>query len=137
MILMFQLEVVERVTARPGNKERGFLTVFVEAFLESDKLFEVPPSAFRPEPKVRSAVVRLVPKEESVIGDEKLFRELISAGFAQKRKTILNNLKNAPPELRARYDDAEELLRKAGIESLRRAETLTLNEWIQIVHALT
>jgi 16S rRNA (adenine1518-N6/adenine1519-N6)-dimethyltransferase len=136
MILMFQLEVVERVTARPGNKERGFLTVFVEAFLESDKLFEVPPSAFRPEPKVRSAVVRLVPKEETAIGDEKLFRELISAGFAQKRKTILNNLKNAPPELRARFD-AEELLRKAGIESLRRAETLTLNEWIQIVHALT
>jgi 16S rRNA (adenine1518-N6/adenine1519-N6)-dimethyltransferase len=55
--LMFQLEVVERITASPGSSERGFLTVMVEAYMESTKLFDIPPSAFRPRPKVNSAVV--------------------------------------------------------------------------------
>ncbi|MDQ6788067.1 MAG: 16S rRNA (adenine(1518)-N(6)/adenine(1519)-N(6))-dimethyltransferase RsmA, partial [Acidobacteriota bacterium] len=60
MILMFQREVVERITAQAGNSERGFLTVLVEAYLTTEKLFDVPPAAFRPAPKVQSAVVRLI-----------------------------------------------------------------------------
>jgi 16S rRNA (adenine1518-N6/adenine1519-N6)-dimethyltransferase len=137
MILMFQLEVVERITAEVGNRERGFLTVYTEAFLEAEKLFEVPPTAFRPAPKVWSAVVRLEPKAETDLRDEKLFREIISAGFAQKRKTILNNLKNAPPDLKAKIGDAETLLRQSGIEPKRRAESLDFEEWKQILEAVT
>jgi 16S rRNA (adenine1518-N6/adenine1519-N6)-dimethyltransferase len=137
MILMFQREVVERITAQVGNKERGFLTVLVEAFLKAEKLFDVSPKAFRPAPKVWSAIVRLIPKTETAFDDEKLFRALISAGFAQKRKTILNNLKNAPPNLRVKISDAENLLEKAGIASNRRAETLSLEEWKQIFNVLT
>jgi 16S rRNA (adenine1518-N6/adenine1519-N6)-dimethyltransferase len=136
MILMFQLEVVDRITAGVGNRERGFLTVLVEAFLETEKLFEVPPNAFRPPPKVRSAVVRLKPKPESDIRDEKLFRELISAAFMQKRKTILNNLKSAPPSLRARIGEPEDLLERAEVPPGRRAESLTLAEWKQICSVL-
>ena len=132
MILMFQREVVERITAQINNKERGFLTVLTEAFLDAEKLFDVPPNAFRPAPKVWSAVVRLKPKAENDLPDVKLFRDLISAGFVQKRKTILNNLKNAPPGLREKIDDAQKLLEKSQIEPNRRAESLSLEEWKQI-----
>ena len=59
---MLQREVVERITAEPGNSERGFLTVLVEAYMRADKLFDVPPDAFRPAPKVWSSVVRLIPE---------------------------------------------------------------------------
>lgn len=123
MILMFQREVVERITARAGNSERGFLTVLTEAYLETEKLFDVPPNAFLPAPKVWSAVVRLTPHQNQ-IGNEKLFLELVSLGFRQKRKTILNNLKNFSPAL-----DMKTMLDESGISAQRRAETLTLAEW--------
>lgn len=129
MILMFQREVVERITAEPGTKERGFLSVLVEAYLETEKLFDIPPNAFRPVPKVWSAVVRLRPKESST-ENEDLFRKIISAGFAQRRKTILNNFKNAPEYLK--MDDPEKLLKDCEIDAKRRAETLTLEEWKRI-----
>jgi 16S rRNA (adenine1518-N6/adenine1519-N6)-dimethyltransferase len=136
MILMFQREVVERITAAPADSERGFLTVLVETYFETRKLFDVPPNSFRPAPKVWSAVVRLTPKENSGIEDDRLFRELLSAGFRQKRKTIFNNLKNAGGELQKRFETESGLsaiLEKAGIESRRRAETLTLEEWKNLV----
>lgn len=129
MVLMFQREVVERITAAVGNKERGFLTVLVEAYLQAEKLFDVPPQAFRPAPKVWSAVARLKPRETVEIENEKLFREIVSAGFAQRRKTILNNLKNAPADLKEKIPNAEKLLENCEIAPNRRAETLNLNEW--------
>ena len=131
MILMFQREVVRRITARAGNTERGFLTVLVEAYLRAEKLFDVPPQAFRPAPKVWSSVARLITKtsDEIEILDDKSFKEFISIGFAQKRKTILNNLKNLPPQLLIECGGAENLLAECGIDSKRRAETLTLAEW--------
>jgi 16S rRNA (adenine1518-N6/adenine1519-N6)-dimethyltransferase len=131
MVLMFQREVVERISAEPGDSGRGFLTVLVEAYLESEKLFDVPPAAFRPAPKVWSAVIRLKPKKVADIENEDLFRKLLSAGFAQKRKTILNNLKNAAERLK--IGDAEKLLSDSEIDAKRRAETLTLEEWKRIV----
>jgi 16S rRNA (adenine1518-N6/adenine1519-N6)-dimethyltransferase len=121
LILMFQREVVERITARVGNSERGFLTVMTEAYLTTEKLFNVPPTAFLPAPKVWSSVVRLLPKDEK-IGDINLFREIVSAGFVQKRKTIFNNLKNI-------FGDLEKVLQQCRIDSKRRAETLTIEEW--------
>lgn len=125
-VLMFQREVVERITAEIGNSERGFLTVLVENYLETEKLFDVPPTAFRPIPKVWSAVVSLKPLENSEIKDEKLFREIVSSAFLQKRKTILNNLKNF--QANAKFD-LQNILENAEIEPQRRAETLTIDEW--------
>lgn len=138
MILMFQREVVERIIAKAGNKERGFLSVVTEAYLQTEKLFDVPPKAFRPSPKVWSAVTRLITKDcDAIISANKdLFREIVSAGFAQKRKTILNNLKNAPPNLQGKIGNAEILLNKAQIDTSRRAETLTLDEWNQVLRVL-
>lgn len=139
LVLMLQKEVVERITAEPGNSERGFLTVLVEAYMQADKLFDVPPDAFRPTPKVWSSVARLVPKSEAEIGiaDEKLFRELVSAGFAYKRKTILNNFKNAPPKFKEKIGDAQKFLEKCGINPQRRAETITVEEWKRICSDLS
>ena len=122
LILMFQREVVERITARIGNSERGFLTVLTEAYLETEKLFDVPPNAFLPAPKVWSAVVRLKPKIGIEIENEKIFRQIVSAGFRQKRKTITNNLKSE-------FENIEKVLDECGIDKQRRAETLTLEEW--------
>lgn len=126
LVLMFQREVVERIMAAVGNSERGFLTVLVENYLESERLFEVPPTAFRPIPKVWSAVALLKPKEKAGIEDEKLFREIISSAFSQKRKTILNNLKNIR---QISNFDWQNVLKNAEIEPLRRAESLTTEEW--------
>ena len=127
MVLMFQREVAERITAKPGTSERGFLTVIVEANFEVERLFDVPPTAFRPIPKVWSSVVRLKPKFVE-IADENLFVGLISVGFAQRRKTILNNLKNQFPE-------AQRMLERSKIDPMRRAETLTLDEWLELASA--
>jgi len=136
MILMFQREVVERITAAPCDSERGFLTVLIQAFMVAEKLFDVPPEAFRPRPKVWSSVVRLTIKNQNEVRDENLFRRLLSAGFAQKRKTILNNLKLAAPDLRRKLSETgtiENLLERAKIEPNRRAESLTLVEWLKLM----
>jgi 16S rRNA (adenine1518-N6/adenine1519-N6)-dimethyltransferase len=128
-VLMLQREVVERITAKAGSSERGFLTVLVEAFNEAEKLFEVPPNAFRPAPKVWSAVVRLRVKEKQMVENERLFKEVLSLAFAQKRKTILNNLK-------VKFSNANDILESCQIEPNRRAETLKLDEWIRLISQL-
>jgi 16S rRNA (adenine1518-N6/adenine1519-N6)-dimethyltransferase len=141
MILMLQREVVERITAPPASSERGYLSVLVEAYCEAEKLFDVPPTAFRPVPKVWSTVVRLRvrPQTGIVVSDENLLWRIVSAGFAQRRKTIFNNLRNAPALLRARIEKAggaDHALESANLEARRRAETLTLEEWARLARVL-
>lgn len=140
MVLMLQREVVERISAGPGSKERGYLSVFVEAYCETEKLFDVAPGSFRPTPKVWSSVIRLRNKPQPDLPrDEKLLWRLVSAGFSQKRKTILNNLRAAPPELSGiikRHGGASILLCRADIDVQRRAETLTLEEWASLAKTM-
>jgi 16S rRNA (adenine1518-N6/adenine1519-N6)-dimethyltransferase len=136
LVLMLQREVVDRITAAPGSKERGYLSVLVEAYCEAKKLFDVAPGSFRPVPKVWSSVVQLKFRpEEGQTGNADLLWALVSAGFAQKRKTILNNLRSAPPdlfELLKRHGGASIVLCRAEIDLQRRAETLTLAEWLRL-----
>lgn len=136
MILMFQREVVERITAQVGNSERGFLSVLAQNYLETEWLFDVPPKAFRPSPKVTSAVACLTPKPRVETENDELFRALVSLAFTQKRKTILNNLKNAPLEFGEKFSDISQLLTNCGIEPNRRAETLTIEEWNCLVNSI-
>jgi 16S rRNA (adenine1518-N6/adenine1519-N6)-dimethyltransferase len=141
MILMLQREVVERATAAPGTGERGYLSVLTEAYCEARPLFDVRPEAFRPVPKVWSTVVHLRVRESALVevSDESLFWRVVGAGFAQRRKTILNNLRYAPPALLPRVaaaGGAGALLERAGVEPQRRAETLTLAEWVALTRAL-
>ena len=142
MVLMLQREVVERVLAPPGTTDRGYISVFVEAYCEAEKLFDVAPGAFRPPPKVWSSVMRLRfrPRINAESTDEALLWEVVSAGFAQKRKTILNNLRNASGRLQEalkRNGGASIVLCQANVELQRRAETLTLEEWKKIVQAIS
>ena len=141
MVLMLQREVVERVLAPPGTTDRGFISVLVEAYCETEKLFDVAPGAFRPPPKVWSSVMRLNfrPRVLVDVKDEDLLRATVSAGFAQKRKTILNNLRHATGRLQdvlKRNGGASIVLCKAEVDLQRRAETLSVEEWGRIVRAM-
>jgi len=141
LVLMLQREVVERVLALPGTTDRGFISVLVEAYCETEKLFDVAPGAFRPPPKVWSSVMRLNfrPRINTEVEDEALLWEVVSAGFAQKRKTIFNNLRHASgrlQEILKRNGGASIVLCKANVELQRRAETLTIEEWGKIVQAI-
>ena len=141
MTLMLQREVVDRITAAPESSERGFLSVLVEAHCEAEKLFDVPPQAFRPVPKVWSTVVHLRVRSRIAadVKDEALMWKVVSAGFAQRRKTILNNLREAPEEIQEllkKHGGASIVLCDAGITPLRRAETLDLDEWALLVNAI-
>jgi 16S rRNA (adenine1518-N6/adenine1519-N6)-dimethyltransferase len=141
LVVMLQREVVERVLAPAGTTDRGFISVLVEAYCETEKLFDVAPGAFRPPPKVWSSVMRLKfrPQIAVEVKDEELLWATVSAGFAQKRKTILNNLRNTSGRLQEvlkRNGGASIVLCKAEVELQRRAETLTIDEWGRIVRAM-
>ena len=141
MFLMLQREVADRITATTDSPERGYFSVFVEAYCEAEKFFEVPARAFRPVPKVVSTVVRLRLRERipADVQDESLLWQVVSAGFAHPRKTILNNLREAPApiqELLAKRGGASIVLCDAGIPPLRRAETLAIEEWAMLVKAI-
>lgn len=141
MVLMLQKEVVDRITADPGSGNRGYLSVFVQAYFETEKLFDVAPGSFRPAPKVWSSVVRLTLRDQLTanVKDERLLWQIVSAGFAQRRKTMLNNLRSAPSPLQEtvkNHGGASIVLCQAEVDLQRRAETLTLDEWSRIAAAL-
>ncbi len=141
MVVMLQREVVERITAPPGTSDRGYLSVFVQAYCETEKLFDVAPSSFRPAPKVWSSVIRLTLRAQlaAAVKSEQLLWQVVGAGFAQRRKTMLNNLRNAPSPLQEivkAHGGASIVLCQAEVDLQRRAETLTLDEWARITRAL-
>jgi 16S rRNA (adenine1518-N6/adenine1519-N6)-dimethyltransferase len=141
MVLMLQKEVVDRIQAPAGSSDRGYLSVLVEAYCQTEKLFDVAPGSFRPVPKVWSSVVKLNFRSELEfeVSSEELLWSVVSAGFAQKRKTILNNLRNTAGALKEQIQDnggASIVLCKAGVDVQRRAETLTVEEWVKITKAL-
>ena len=141
LTLMLQREVVDRIMADAGSSERGYLSVLVEAYCETEKLFDVSPRAFRPAPKVWSTVLSLHVRSQiaAEVKDEQLLWKVVSAGFAQRRKTILNNLRDAPEEIQQllkKRGGASIVLCEACIPPLRRAETLALEEWAMLVNAI-
>jgi 16S rRNA (adenine1518-N6/adenine1519-N6)-dimethyltransferase len=141
LVVMLQKEVVDRITAPPGTADRGYLSVFVQTYCELERLFDVAPSSFRPAPKVWSSVIRLTLRSDlaGAVPNEKLLWQVVSAGFAQRRKTMLNNLRNAPnplQEIVKSHGGASIVLCQAEVDLQRRAETLTLDEWTCIARAL-
>jgi 16S rRNA (adenine1518-N6/adenine1519-N6)-dimethyltransferase len=129
MTLMLQKEVVDRIISAPGGGEYGYLSVLVQFYTEAAKLFEVPPQAFKPQPKVQSAVLRLRLRDRPAVevADEAEFLELVGAAFAQRRKTILNCL--AAVKDSGSKKEIEEILGRAEIDPRRRGETLSLAEF--------
>jgi 16S rRNA (adenine1518-N6/adenine1519-N6)-dimethyltransferase len=104
--------------------------VLVEAFFHVERMFVVPPTAFRPVPKVWSSVVRLLPRKPGphIEGNESKFERLVSAAFRQKRKTLQNNLRSIAGQTDL-PGDVGGWLAQCGIDPRRRAETLTFEEW--------
>jgi len=129
MLFMLQREVVERITASPGNKDYGRLSVMIQYYCQADCLLHVGPGAFTPPPRVDSAVVLLQPKTEPdlAVRDEQVFAKLVAQAFSQRRKTLRNTLK---PLLSA--DQIEQV----GIDPGCRAETLTLHDFVRLSNLL-
>ena len=128
MHFMLQKEVVDRMAAGPGSKVYGRLSVMLQAYCQVTSLFVVPPGAFRPPPKVDSAVVRLVPRDPATINinDHKRFAEVVKAAFGQRRKTLRNALNNVV--------SAEQFV-AAGVRPDARAEQLDVAEFIALANA--
>lgn len=132
--LMLQRELAERLVARPGTREHGALSLQVALHADVDRLMTLPPGAFRPPPKVTSAVVRLRFRPPAVdVGDPQAFETLVRALFLQRRKMLANALK---PFADSRGLSAAEMLRDAGIDGRRRPETLTLAEMSRLARAV-
>ena len=137
MTLMLQREVADRIVSEPGNKAYGYLSVMVQYYSLASKLFDVAPSAFTPSPKVWSSVIKLVVRDCPAVevADEAKFFALVRAGFAQRRKTIRNNLRAAGTALEFRRP-VESALEAASIDPRRRAETLSLVEFAELCKQL-
>lgn len=125
---MFQKEVAERVAAGPGSKTYGILSVLLSAFYSIEYLFTVGEHVFNPPPKVKSAVIRLTRNEVNTLEcDEKLFVQVVKAGFNQRRKTLRNALRSASLNIDAVPED---ILAKRA-EQLSTAEFINLTKTIQ------
>ena len=129
--LMVQREVADRVVAKPGSKAYGTLSIFSQVFARPQVLFGVPARAFRPQPRVSSAVVRWADFQEPpfAVADEALFRRVVRTAFAQRRKKLQNTL-------RALGRGALEALDRAGVDLSRRPEELTPDEWVRLTSVL-
>ena len=127
MHFMLQLEVVQRLAASPGSKDWGRLGVMAQFQCEVEQLFEVPPEAFYPPPKVQSAIVRLTPRLEPRWPDvdREALGKIVTQAFSQRRKTLRNNFKNVL---------TDEQLKRAGVEPSARAETLSIDQFVALTH---
>jgi len=129
MHFMLQKEVVDRIVASPGIKNYGRLSVMLQTFCETQALFEVPPYAFQPSPKVDSAILRLQPKTqfEDSVTDFSLYESLIRQAFSQRRKTLKNTLKNLC---------SVEQINQAGLLPGQRAEELNIKDFVNLYKTL-
>ena len=127
LTLMFQKEVAERIVAAPGTGAYGRLGVLAGWRTEARILFEVPRQAFTPPPKITSAIVRLEPREKPLPAELKAMERLTQAAFGQRRKMLRQSLKPL---------GGEALLNSADIDPTRRAETLSVEEFVRLANAV-
>ena len=130
LTLMFQREVAERITARPGSKAYGRLALMVQWRAEARIVLHLPPEAFTPPPKVSSAVVHITRLEAPRFpADPKVLERLVAAGFNQRRKMLRAALRGQHPQIEA-------LLESAGIAPTARAEEIELERWCRLARAV-
>lgn len=132
-VIMVQREVADRISAEPGSRDYGLLSATAQLFARVENLFTLPPAAFDPPPEVYSSVIRLTmaPRVSELQIDPEAFQAMLKLAFAQKRKTLANNLKG-------RYDDKaiRSALKEAGVRPDARAEALPLDRMAAIYRAL-
>ena len=129
MHFMLQKEVVERITSEPGSKTYGRLSVILQYACETNHLFNVKPEAFKPPPKVDSAIIRIKPRKiiAEPVTDEFLFQRLVTQAFSQRRKTIRNTLKTLASEAQ---------LQAAQIDPGVRPETISVLSYVRLTNIL-
>lgn len=137
IVVMIQKEVAERMSAKPGGKEYGSLSIAVQYYCEPEIVTIVPHTVFIPQPNVDSAVIKLKVRNQPPVEveDEAFFFEVVHASFVQRRKTIYNNLASRffTKETKGQL---EAILQEAGIEPSRRGETLSIQEYALLSHCL-
>ncbi len=133
--IMMQKEVADRIKAAPGSKAYGALSVAVQYYCTVVDVAKVPRDVFYPQPKVDSAVLRLDIREERPVelDDESVFFACVKGGFGQRRKTLLNSITGV---CGLSKEEVAAALEEAGIDSIRRAETLTLTEFADLANAV-
>ncbi|ALA70421.1 16S rRNA methyltransferase [Geobacillus stearothermophilus 10] len=138
MVVMLQKEVADRLAAKPGTKDYGSLTIAVQYYTEAEVIMTVPRTVFMPQPNVDSAVIRLVKRQHPpvVVDDEGVFFQVVRASFAQRRKTLFNNLTNNLPGGKENKEQIERVLVALGIDPRRRGETLDIAEFASLSNAL-
>jgi 16S rRNA (adenine1518-N6/adenine1519-N6)-dimethyltransferase len=130
--VMLQREVAERLTAAPGTKDYGVLSVLIRHHAAAERILALPPGAFRPPPKVHSAVVRLrFHPPDPAPHDAAVFTTMTRAIFTRRRKTLANALEAYRPT------GIDQALRRAALDGRRRPETLTIDELVRLSDALT
>jgi 16S rRNA (adenine1518-N6/adenine1519-N6)-dimethyltransferase len=132
IVLLVQKEVAERLYARPGRKAFGALSVRVQYLADCELICPVPAKAFRPPPKVDSAVIRLTPRPPVVAADDPVFLEtLIKLGFSSKRKMLRNNLKSVIDK-----EALSPVLTALGVVETARAEDLSVKQWVALSNTI-
>jgi 16S rRNA (adenine1518-N6/adenine1519-N6)-dimethyltransferase len=132
--LMLQKEVADRLVARPGADGYGALAIQVALLADAERILSLPPGAFRPPPKVRSAVVHLRFREPAVdVGDRATFEKLVRGLFLQRRKTVANALKPVADSIGR---SATELISRASVDPGKRPEALTLDDFARLARAM-
>lgn len=133
--VMMQKEVADRIKASPGNKTYGAISAAVQYYCEVEQVVSVPKEVFVPRPKVDSAVLKLTIRDKKPVDliDEKAFFTCIKSGFGQRRKTLLNSLTGTYGFPK---DEIRRILEEAGIDPVRRAETLDMNEFAAIANGV-
>lgn len=129
MVFMLQKEVVDRIVAEPGSKTYGRLSVVIQSVFDAAPLFDVPPKAFYPPPKVMSSILRLSPKSEPLVEAKtfRKFQKIVTAAFAQRRKTLKNTLRGIA---------GEREFSAAQIDPSLRAETLAVEDFVRLSQAI-
>jgi 16S rRNA (adenine1518-N6/adenine1519-N6)-dimethyltransferase len=138
IVCMLQKEVADRIAAKPGTKEYGSLSIAVQYYTRAETVMTVPKTVFMPQPNVDSAVIRLTLHDQPPVNvkDEKFFFHVTRSSFAQRRKTILNNLISQLPDGKQKKEDILAALKDAGIVESRRGETLSIEEFARLSEAL-
>lgn len=132
--VMLQKEVADRLAAAPASREYGALAVQASRVADVERVLTLPPGAFRPPPKVTSAVVRLRFRPPAVdVGDARTFERLVRGVFLHRRKIILNGLESLGPALGR---PAADVLARAGVDPRKRPEALTLEEFARLSKAV-
>ena len=135
--VMIQKEVAERMAAKPKTKSYGSLTIAMQYYTDAEVVMHVPKTVFIPQPNIESSILKLTKRSKPPVDvkDEDFFFEIVKASFAQRRKTLRNNLNRFLKDSMSK-EEIKHILDEIGIDGSRRGETLTIEEFANLANAI-